>query len=216
MRDRRHDHPLDLRGLGGRAEHAGDRVTVDVGVEHTHRQSARGHRCGEVDGDRRLADTTLAGGHRVDTRERPGLGERDDGLGGIAAQRLAELGALLVAHHVEGHAHLAHTGDVGDGLGDAFRNLGAHGASGRGQIDRHIDAAVGADLDALDHSEIGDGLADLRVLDRASALRTSDSLTAMTPMVGGMPLATGYGSTTTSGHQWMRGRSAGLGSMPVE
>ena len=35
----------------------------------------------------------------------PGLGERDDRLGGAAAQVLAQLGALLVAHDVELDAH---------------------------------------------------------------------------------------------------------------
>ena len=34
VRDRRHDHPLDLGGPGVRAEHAGDGMAVDVGV-HT-------------------------------------------------------------------------------------------------------------------------------------------------------------------------------------
>ena len=78
---------------------------------------------------------------------------------------MRKLGALLVVHHVEVDRDRTGAGDVGDGLGDAIGDLGAHRAAGGRQVDLDVDAAVVADVDALDHSEVGDGLADLRILD---------------------------------------------------
>ena len=68
----------------------------------------------------RLADAALARRDRVDAGQRAGLGERDDRLGGVgAAHGLAQLGALLVAHHVELDLHRGDPGDGGHGGGDA-------------------------------------------------------------------------------------------------
>ena len=79
----------------------GTRVAVDVGVDDADLQAVGGHRRGQVDGHRGLADAALAGGDRVDPGQRAGLGERDLALGRAAAQRGRQLLALLVAHHVE-------------------------------------------------------------------------------------------------------------------
>ena len=76
-------------GALGRAEHARDRVAVDVGVDEADREALRGHRHGEVDGHRRLADAALAGGDGVDPGQGAGLGERDLALVVAAAQRRA-------------------------------------------------------------------------------------------------------------------------------
>ena len=92
-------------------------MAVDVGVEHADRQPARGHRRGEVDRDAGLADAALAGRDRVHPGQRAGLGERDDRFAGVAAQLLAQLGALLVVHHVEADLDRAGAGHVGDRRG---------------------------------------------------------------------------------------------------
>ncbi len=139
-------------------------MAVDVGVEDTDGQSTRGHRGREVDRDRRLADTALAGRDRVDAGERSRLGEGDDRLGGVAAQRPAQFRALLVVHHVEGHVDGTDTGDVGDGLGHALGDLRAQRAPGGGEVDADGDVSGVVDVDALDHPEFGDGFADLRIL----------------------------------------------------
>jgi hypothetical protein len=59
------------------AEHARDRVAVDVGVEHADAAPLRGERRGEVRGHRRLADAALARRDRDDLRARLGATERD-------------------------------------------------------------------------------------------------------------------------------------------
>src|ERR1700727_1042172 len=62
-------------------------------------------RRGQVDRDRRLTHAALAGGDGVHPSQRSGLGERYDGLAGVAAQLLAQFGALLALHHVQADVH---------------------------------------------------------------------------------------------------------------
>ena len=131
-------------------------MAVDVGVEHTHRQPAGRHRGGQVDRHAGLADAALAGRDRVHPGQRAGLGERDDGFAGIAAQLLAQFGALLVVHHVETDLHCAGAGHVGDRGGDPLGDLGLLRAGRGGQVHLDVHAVVGVDGDALDHAELGD------------------------------------------------------------
>ena len=109
----RHDHVLDLgRADVADAEHGGDRVAVDVGVDDADLEALLGHRDGEVDRHRRLADAALAGGDREDLGQRVGPGERDLLLRLAAAQRLLQAGALLVGHHAEGQVDAGDAGDL--------------------------------------------------------------------------------------------------------
>src|SRR3546814_17346592 len=87
----------------------------------------------------------------------------DDGLGGIAAKRLAKLGSLSVVHDVEFDANSADPGDIGDGLGDAFGDLGAHRAAGGREIAADVDAVVTGKVEPLDHTPFGEGVAVLLV-----------------------------------------------------
>src|SRR5271163_4884287 len=75
----------------------------------------------------------------------------------IAAQLLAQLGALVVVHHVQADLHGTGAGNVGDRLSDAVADLGLLRAAGGGQVDRHMHAAAGVDVNTLDHPEFGDG-----------------------------------------------------------
>ena len=111
-----------LVGRSARAEHARHRVAVDVGVDHADRQAAGGHRRGQVDRDRRLADAALARRHAVDAGQRARLRERDHRLRRVAAQAAAQRGALLVAHHVQLDAHAADARHLPDGRGDPCRD----------------------------------------------------------------------------------------------
>ena len=78
----RHDHVVDLGRAAVDAEHARDRVAVDVGVDDADLAGpAAAMRGGEVDRHRGLADAALAGGDRVHARQRAGLGEGDLALG---------------------------------------------------------------------------------------------------------------------------------------
>ena len=86
----------------------------------------------------------------------PGLGERDDRFPRVAAQLLAQLGALLVVHHVEGDLDGTGAGHVGDGTADALGDLGLLRAGRGGQIHLDVHAGVGVDGDVLDHAEFGD------------------------------------------------------------
>ena len=88
-RRHRHDQVLDLGRPGvGDAEHGGDRVAVDVGVDDADRAACGSHGQREVDRDRGLADPALAAGDREDLGQLPRLGERDLALGLAATQRL--------------------------------------------------------------------------------------------------------------------------------
>ena len=99
------------------------------------------------------------------------MSERDDGLAGIAAQLLAQLGALFVVHHVQADLHRAGAGNVGDRFGYAFDDFGLFRAGGDGQVDPDEHAAVGRDVDAFDHPEFGDGTPQFGVDHLASAVR---------------------------------------------
>ena len=85
-------------GLLVDAEHARDRVAVDVGVEGAGRVALGGERSGEVGGHRRLADAALARGDADHVLDR---GERALGQAAGAAERLLEVGLLGVREDVE-------------------------------------------------------------------------------------------------------------------
>ncbi len=140
-------------------------MAVDIGVQHTDGQPARGHRGSEIDCDTGLSDATLTRGHRIHAGERTRLGEWDDGLGGVAAQLLAQIRALFIGHYIEIHRHHADAGDVGHRLGDSLGDFGAQRTARRCQIYLDMDIAIGTDRDALHHAQFGDRFADLRVVD---------------------------------------------------
>ena len=73
----RHDHLVDHDRRAVGAEHAGDRVAVDVGVDDADRVPLLGEGDGEVGRDARLADAALAGRDQQRPRLRSRLGERD-------------------------------------------------------------------------------------------------------------------------------------------
>ena len=113
----RQDHVLDRGRPSVRdPEHAGDRVAVDVGVQHADAAALGGQRGGEVHRDRGLADSALAGRDGDHRGQRAGLGERDLALGLAAAELVTELGPLLVAHHAQvdlDPGHSRHAADRG-------------------------------------------------------------------------------------------------------
>ena len=86
-------------------------------------------------------------------------------VGLAAAQILLELLALLVRHHPEGDVDAAHAVDAGDRRRGVAGQGVLHRASGDGEQDRHGDLPGGIDVDGLDHPELGDRTADLRVVD---------------------------------------------------
>src|SRR3546814_19892632 len=77
---------------------------------------------------------------RVGERDGPALGVTvgllaAGGGGGIAVERLAHLGALLVGHDPEGEVDVADA-DRRAGAGDPVLDLVSHGAAGHGERDR--------------------------------------------------------------------------------
>ena len=156
-------------GLPVDAEHARDRVAVDVGVDDADPQALGGHRGGEVDGHRRLADAALAGGDR----RRRGSATRAWRTGprarrGRRAACVAERLALLVGHDAELDAHggrrraRAPTAAV-----TSLRDLVAHRAAGDGQQARGRRRVPSAAISTrVDHAELGDRAVDLGVVDR--------------------------------------------------
>ena len=127
----------------------------------------RGQRGGQVHRHRGLADAALAGGHRVHPGARAGLRERDLVGRRVAAQLLAQLAALGVAHHAELDLHRpTRPRHPRHGGGDVAGELLLHRAAGHGQQHPHGDRAAAADRHRLDHVQLGDRLADLRVVDR--------------------------------------------------
>ncbi len=87
----RHEHLVDHDRFAVGAEHAGDRVAVDVGIDDADRVALRGERHGEVGGDARLADAALAGRDQQWAGLRGVLRERDLATLGVAV-RLARPG----------------------------------------------------------------------------------------------------------------------------
>jgi hypothetical protein len=140
-------------------------VAVDVGVDDADLEALLGHRQGEVDGDRRLADAALAAGDREHLGERAGLGEGDLALGLPAAEDLLEAGALLGGHHAQGQVHVGDAGDAaerpGDVTGDRLLERAPRHREQHGQV--HDPAVV--DVDRVDHAELGDRALDLGVVD---------------------------------------------------
>ena len=97
-------------GLGVDAEHARDRVAVDVAVEGAGRVAFGGQRRGQVGGHRRLADAALAGGdadHVLDLGQRPCRQL-------AAAERFLQVAFLLVGEDVEADRDLGHAVELGD------------------------------------------------------------------------------------------------------
>ena len=141
----------------------GTAVAVDVGVDDPDRQALGGHRRGQVRRDRRLADAALAGGDRVDPGQRAGLGERDLLL--AAPPSFARI-SLRCSSLITSRSTVT---DVTPSTASTARghppgDLVAHRASGDRQVDVDVDRAA-VDPDVLDHPELGDGAADLGVLD---------------------------------------------------
>jgi hypothetical protein len=83
----------------------------------------------------------------------------------LGAQIGLQLLALLGRHHVEHDVHRRHTGHFCDGGRDLPGDLVTHRASRDGEIDADPNVTRRADLDGLDHAQIGDGTADLGVVD---------------------------------------------------
>jgi hypothetical protein len=139
-------------------------VPVDVGVDHAHRQATRRERGGEVHRHRGLAHAALAARDRVDASTRGRLGERDHRLGaGAAAQAVLQFLALLGRHHAEVHHHSGDAGDGAGGGGDVPLQGVTHRAAGdREQYPDRGDASV-VDGDGLDHAQLGDRAANLRI-----------------------------------------------------
>ena len=166
MRLRRHDHVLDLSRGALDAEHARDRVPVDVGVRDADRQALLRHGRGQVHRHRRLADAALAGGDREHAGARLGQVERDHRLGArlAAAQLRLQVGALLLAHDAELEREFADAVDAVHGAGDVALQRVAHRAARDGEEDLQRQATA-VDLDGVDHAEFGDRAADLGVVD---------------------------------------------------
>jgi hypothetical protein len=164
VRDGREDHPLDLGRPAGDAEHPWHRVPVDVRVDDPHLEPGPCHRGGQVDGHRGLADAALARCDREHAGEGVGLRERDLLVGLPTPQLPLQCLALLGAHHVELDLDAGHPGDALDRRGHLAGDLVAHRAAGDRQ--EHLDPDLAARLDPhrLDHAQLGDRPADLRVV----------------------------------------------------
>ena len=147
------------------AQHPRHGEPVDVGVDDAHPQPRRGHGRRQVDGHRRLADTTLAGGDRIHAGQRAGSGEGDLLVGLAATQLGPQRAALLLAHDVERHVDRRDTGDRGQRVGDVAGQRLLHRAARHGEEDRGRHPSGVVDVDGLDHAELGDGFADLGVVD---------------------------------------------------
>jgi hypothetical protein len=77
--------------------------------------------------------------------------------------------ALLVGHGAEGDLHVADAAELHDRRADVALDAVLQRAAGDGQLHPDADDVV-LDDDLLDHAELGDGLVDLRVLDRCKDL----------------------------------------------
>ena len=156
---RRDDHLVDDDRPLVDAEHVRDRVAVDVCVDHPDLLSEAVERRGEVDGQRRLADSALAARDGDHTRRRV---ERDRLLRPAATELGGQRRLLVRAHHVERELDATHAREAADVLRDLILERVAEGATRDCECDRDRD--VGAvDLDGPDHVELGHGLAQLGI-----------------------------------------------------
>jgi hypothetical protein len=150
---RRDDLALTVHvGLAVDAEHARDRVAVDVAVESARLLAVGGKSCCQVRRHRRLAHAALARGdadHVLDLGERA-LGQAP------TAQRLLESGLLVVGEHVEPDPHLGHALECGHVLRHRLLEVGANRAAGRGQRDDDVHLAGLVDVDRAHHPEVDD------------------------------------------------------------
>ena len=142
------------------AEHPGDREAPHVGVQHADPVSLGRERDRQVHRDARLADAALARGDRDHT----GRTVREERAAALARPRrpvpepLDERGSLLLAHRRHPHVHLC------DAEGRERRpHVAGDAVLQRTARDReqHVDADGAVHLDALEHVEILDRLADL-------------------------------------------------------
>ena len=148
-------------------------MPIDVGVDDAHLQAAVRHGDREVDGDRRLADTALAGGDGEHLGQRSSLREGDVALRAPAAQALLHGLSLVVGHHAQRDLDLMVGSDLGDGRSDVGGEPVLERACGDGQQDRRADGrrvGRGIDDDVVDHAELGDRALDLRVVDLGEGL----------------------------------------------
>ncbi len=176
----RHDHLVDDGGRTIGAQHLRDRVAVDVGVDDTHRVALLGEGDGEVGGDARLADTTLARrdeewaglGSGRGERDRPTLGvtvglSMAGGGAGRAVQLDPQVFALLVGHHREVELDVGDAVECGERAAHPILDLTAQRASGDGEGDQDVGGAGVVELRPSEHPEIDDRAVELRILDRS-------------------------------------------------
>jgi hypothetical protein len=159
--DGRDHQPVDQHRLLAQPEHVGNRVAVDVGVEHADTPSECREGGGEVDGERRLADAPLAGRDGDDSRRRLEL----DGLvvGGTATAELRrQRRPLLGRHHVEVEPNRRDAVEHADLLRHLLLERRAQGAPCDRQCQTDDDVAA-VDRDVADHVEVRHGAPQLRV-----------------------------------------------------
>ena len=158
---RRHDHRVDHDRALRHAEHMGDRVAVDVGVEHADACSPR------------AANAAARFAVSVDLPTPPlpeaiastrVVGRSEIVFSGPPATQPGREGRLLVgAHHVEVEPH---RGDALDGADEPLHLIlerGAHRAAGDGERDRDLDPPSSSTHDVSHHVELGHGLVELGI-----------------------------------------------------
>ena len=84
-----HNHAVKLGGYVVHTQHAGDRETVNIGVNHANVEPLGGHGGSQVSGYRRFTNAALTGGDRIDAGQVAGLSERNFRLGHATAQLCA-------------------------------------------------------------------------------------------------------------------------------
>ena len=87
-----------------------------------------------------------------------------------AVEGLAELGAIVVAHHGELEVDRLDAVELCSGLGDASLDLALERAPGDGQRDQDPDDTVLAHRDAAEHAEVDDRSVEFGILHRAECL----------------------------------------------
>ena len=136
-------------------------MAVDVGVEHPDLLAACGESRGEVRGQRRLADTALAGCDREDTRRRV---ESEIVFSGRPPRSRVESAAFSSALMTSKWSSTEVTPST---LADESLHLvlerRAHRAACDGERDGDLHTAVVVDHDVAHHVELGDRLVQLGV-----------------------------------------------------